>query len=435
MLLLTSKSFSQQPLNTQYVDQQTYTFLLEHKWDNLVILGKQALSQGIDFYYLRYRLGIAYFEKSNFHKALTHLYKAYDANPHDPTLKEYLYYANLIINRKQEARLIAETMTSSHRKNLGITSDLWIESIGIIYNRGEGDSSEHTNGTMFELDPALNGEQFISQNHSFIGVYLSHPVSSGFSVYHGYAHTRKEHYYYSQSDGFIYSDPSGTSNLHQYYISGIMRIARNLNLVAGTHYINIRYPIEVLVTRGANTFIGTETVSVNNYVGFASLYKHLPGFTLGGTVQYAGLNQGKQLQTDAKLAWYPTGNLNLYTVSTLSLQIERNHKIPQTHKMVFYQQVGGKITKNIWLELSGSIGDMKNFLRNDAVIVYNAMDMVKQQAGASLTLSLSKHVIANTRYTFSQNESVFNTSLPSGTALNKINYNSHSFTGGLAWIF
>lgn len=433
--MMTSRSFSQQSLNTQYVDQQTYTLLMEQKWDDVITLGKQALSQGIDFYYLRYRLGMAYFETSNFHKALTHLNKAFDANPHDPTLKEYLYFANLFINRKHEARLIAGSMTPTQRNSLGIESDLWIESIGITYNRGEGDSSEHTDGTMFELDPALNGEQFISRNHSFLGVYLSHPVSSGFSLYHGYAHTRKEHFYYSQSDGSIYSDPSGTSNLHQYYVSGIMRIARNLNLTAGAHYINIRYPMEVLITRGANTFIGTETVSLNNYIGFVSMYKHLPGFTLGGSVYYAGLNQETQLQTDAILAWYPTGNLNLYTVSTLSFQSESKQGASQTHRQVFYQQVGGKISNVIWLELFGSIGGMKNFLRSDAVVVYNAMDMVRQQAGASLTISLSKHVIANLRYTFSQNESVFNTYLPSDTALNIINYNSHSFTGGLAWIF
>lgn len=435
LLLMASKSFSQQSLNTHYVDQQTYALFLDHQWDDLIRLGKQSLSSGIDFYYLRYRMGIAYYNKSNFHQALPHLNKAYIENPNDPTLKEYIYFANLFINRRKEARLIAGSMGRKQRNRLSIDSDLWVESIEIHYNASEGDISESTDLGNFELDPAIDGNQFISKKHRFFGVFLSHPVNSRFSIYHGYSHTNKNHFVYNQLDGDINTEPSRTSRLNQYYISGIIRLARNLNLIAGAHFINIRYPFEVSISRGANTFTAIQTITSNNYVGFISMYKYLPLITIGGSVYYAGLNDEKQLQTDIMLSWYPLGNLNVYAVSTLSFQSEQNQLNAQTHRQVFFQQLGGKITNNLWLEVFGSTGDMKNFLRNDAVVVYNAMDMVRQQVGANVTFSLSKKLNTSLRYTFSQNRSVFNPSSPSGTALNTINYNSHSITGGLAWIF
>ncbi|MCX6268797.1 MAG: hypothetical protein NTW16_15835, partial [Bacteroidetes bacterium] len=84
----------------------TYRCYLDKKWDSVILVGKQALRQDIDYYYLRVRMGIAYFEKAAYFPAATHLKKARQFNSDDPVIASYLYYAYLYSNRVEEAASI-----------------------------------------------------------------------------------------------------------------------------------------------------------------------------------------------------------------------------------------------------------------------------------------------------------------------------------------
>lgn len=44
-------------------NKASYELYTQKKWDELIIVGKEALKNNFDFYYLRVRLGIAYYEK------------------------------------------------------------------------------------------------------------------------------------------------------------------------------------------------------------------------------------------------------------------------------------------------------------------------------------------------------------------------------------
>ena len=68
---------AQQPLSLISVDAQTYSLWQKKDWNGLIAAGKKALKADIDFYYLRVRMGIAYYEKKNYHMALLHFEKAY----------------------------------------------------------------------------------------------------------------------------------------------------------------------------------------------------------------------------------------------------------------------------------------------------------------------------------------------------------------------
>ena len=47
------------------IDSATYAQYLAGDWSTLVHEGKQAISQGVDYYYLRMRVGIAFYEMKN----------------------------------------------------------------------------------------------------------------------------------------------------------------------------------------------------------------------------------------------------------------------------------------------------------------------------------------------------------------------------------
>ena len=60
VIMLTSfagvSSMAATKIDFNTVDVLTYRYYQEKKWDSLIVIGKQALRQDIDYYYLRVRL-------------------------------------------------------------------------------------------------------------------------------------------------------------------------------------------------------------------------------------------------------------------------------------------------------------------------------------------------------------------------------------------
>jgi len=71
---------------------QTYQLYNEENWYQLTEVGQEAVKNGLDYFYLRIRMGIAYFHLKNYRKAATHLEKALDFNGADASALEYLYF-------------------------------------------------------------------------------------------------------------------------------------------------------------------------------------------------------------------------------------------------------------------------------------------------------------------------------------------------------
>jgi len=95
--------YSQERLTALSADTITYQQLLNQDWDALIETGNRALAAGIDFYYLRYRLGIAWYEKKNYHKAAVHFDKAFRMSSEDDLLREYLYFSYVFAGRGYES--------------------------------------------------------------------------------------------------------------------------------------------------------------------------------------------------------------------------------------------------------------------------------------------------------------------------------------------
>ncbi len=435
-LLVPLAACPQQPLNTNTTDEQTYTLYINQDWDGLIELGQEALAMGIDFYYLHVRIGIAWYEKKNYHKALGHFNKAHSINQDDPYLLEYLYYTNLFLLRRQEARLVARRMTPRQRRELGIRDDMWVESVEVSFQGNQAHDATDVNG-FFESGSvnATDGSQFISTGHRFVGLYMVHPVSPKLSIYHGFAHMRKEHAVFSRVNNQTFTNENTYSNLKQYYISGVTRITRSLMLITSFHAINIRYPVETTITRGVNTMVVSSMESLTDFAGCLSLYAHIGNITLGGSIHAAGLNNKRQVQGDGTIAWYPLGNMNLYAVSVVSFQSESALTENRNNRQVVFQRIGLRVANPLWVEGYASLGEMQNFLRSDALVVYNSMNAINRQLGAKMIFQLTQHIHTSFSYTFAQHESLFIPEAPGMQPTNALPYNSHSLNAGLVWTF
>jgi len=437
LFLLMNGIYAQEKLNTSLVDQQTLAYAREGDWDGVTKLGKEALRQGIDFYYLRYRMGVAWYMKKNYHQAAHHLHKAWEQNPGDPLLQEYLYFSLVFSGREMEARHFASGMSGQERSQLGIPDDKLIEKIHVLADLGSSDDQKVIED--FSLDPwAPDGSRFISRSHRVFQIGLLHPVTQGLSVYHVYTHTQKDHFVYSLSDGTGFIDPDSRSILNQYYLSGIWRLARNFRLVTALHYIHVTLPEQEGELPGGPGVPGgplaaTPATTWGDYVGSLALYRDMRYLTVGLSAHSSKLNEGRQHQGDLLLTLYPLGNPSLYIASTLSFQQETAENEYQTERLVFFQRIGGQLTSRLWVEGSLTLGDMNNFVRYDGALVFNAMDMIRQQAGVKTTLTLSSRLAVYAVYTAYKHQSQYRPAFFEGQPFDPLNFSSQTITGGIIW--
>ncbi len=93
-------------LDFKQINTESYRLYLAQEWDSLISLGKHALKQDVDFYYLRMRMGIARYDQKKYRQAGIHFRKALEFNQDDPVALEYLYYAYLFSGQIEQAKLL-----------------------------------------------------------------------------------------------------------------------------------------------------------------------------------------------------------------------------------------------------------------------------------------------------------------------------------------
>jgi len=112
-------TFSQNtPNDFKTIDATTYQLYMQKDWDSLILVGNEAIKNGEDYFYLRLRIGIAYYHKENYRKAASHLQKALQFNSVDTTTLEYLYYSYLFSKRDLEARILLSKFPDKLREKI-----------------------------------------------------------------------------------------------------------------------------------------------------------------------------------------------------------------------------------------------------------------------------------------------------------------------------
>ena len=433
---LSNKLSAQQSL--PQVDALTYQLFQQKAWDELIKEGNKAIQNGMDYYYLRVRMGIAYYEKTNYHDAIRHLEKAIKMNNAEAYLQEYLYYAYLFAGRNAEARLIAEEFSPALKKKTQTEQIPIVGKIDLAYNyTGQSDPSV-IDGFTAEVPIEIDGAQFIPHHHYYYYVGLGLDISPVFSLYQGYSYLKVDHLLYSQFMGEQFWEENYSSSLHQYYVAGNFLLSKGLSLLGGIHFIRRIFPVTTEVVTGPpgrpSVTLMTSNVGENDLVGFLSIYKRFNKVSLGISYYWGSLSNFKQNQGDVKLIYYPFGNLNLYTQSTFSYHQQDFGNGNMINNSVFDQQIGFKTTSWLWVEGYGTIGNMNNFLMNDGLLIFNRMDTIKQRLGGRLIILSDSNLKLTFDYSLFKNESEF-FPYSENESFNKKEYNVQSLTGILTWTF
>jgi tetratricopeptide (TPR) repeat protein len=358
--------YSQVALSVVDIDKVTYKQYVEKKWDELIKTGNNALKKNIDFYYLDIRMGVAYFEKKRYIKAISFLEKTLSKDNNNSLVNELLYYSYLYSGREMDASKLKKNMPYNVKKVLGmemknstveITFDFKLESFEDYYlNPDLGHLIEQTVVTGFNYFSFGLGNTFGSNNLYFNFGRINKSVD----FYHVYeVGSNGKKFYQINSDGNI--------NQNQLYIKYSNQINYGLNLTLAFNWINL--------STTDNTFL---TDITSNYVaGFIAIKKDIGNFKFSINTSVSNLESNLHIQPGTELLWYPFFNTNLYLYGKVSYNAGKTDE-SWNDDLVVTPGFGFRVL-TVYLEPSFTIGNIKNYLELDAFIVNNDIDVIKNR--------------------------------------------------------
>ena len=163
-------------LNFLTVEAKTYAQFLGQFWDELVVTGEKALNKHIDYYYLRLRLGVAYFQLNKFRQAEKQFNKAMKFNNEDPFLKEYLYFTYLKNGHYEQALKLS----------IGFDSTLKAKTVG-------NDSPIHL--IYSEAGGKVSNDHNIFENASYVQAGIGHRLSKYLNITHAFTNYNQQAFY------------------------------------------------------------------------------------------------------------------------------------------------------------------------------------------------------------------------------------------------
>jgi hypothetical protein len=435
-------------LDFRTVDELSYRYYTEQKWDSVIGIGKKALKQKIDYYYLRVRMGVSYFEKQEYFPAITHLKKARSFNSREPFVTDYLYRSYLCSNQPEEARLLKAKMPKA-TNGIPESKSKFVEQIHV--ESGYTLSSDRSPGNLSTLmgNDSIYGEQDLYGNNFYGNLGIKLDISRRVGLYLAYnylnfnktkyiAYGRFEHHLdnittddlggkifnYTFPDPWVISDTSFKYMVSQneVHLGATVLLPRGFKIMLAFHFIHVTYTM-------TNTIYGFDTIqyptyiaadntlftspftqlnysfpqkdtSFNNYLVSLRITRDIGIFNLGLSGSWSNLNNKKQFQAGALLTYYPLGNLNFYGTTTVTGFFQGTET-----RLLLSQVIGGKIAPWLWLEGNFYWGDYTNANIFNGSVVYNNSDIIDYRAGANLVFPIGKHLELSLIYQYFRKES------------------------------
>ena len=436
----------QKKLSTVEVDKLTYELYLKADWTKLIKEGNSALRQGFDFFYLRTRVGIAYYNLKKYRLAIRHFQKAHQILPTDEIISEYLYYSYLYSGRYSDASKLKSKLSYEMKKRLGIDARPSVSGVFVNYSFNTNKDTDDLLKQDFIEGDAVWGEQTINTTYNFASVELLQEVDPKVSLYHGINYVNISKIQQFRDNEFrgnrFLAEFDGTAKQYAYYINASILIDNGLILSPSLHLLHINTDVYYALDYSPQQF-SFYTYKATEYVANIQINKDLWNINVGGFGSVSNLNRQKQWQIGAALIYYPLGNLNLYSVTKATYH--NNTKTAETDDYYIYsiedpeviinQKIGFAV-KGVWIEGFASWGDKNNYNDGGGQVVYNSLGTVKNKYGANLIVPLGKATL-NIQYSFfeyADNYRTF-TELGADPTYITINSNYYSILGGLKWIF
>ncbi len=385
ILSLSILFFSQtkaQKLSYPLVNQLTYSQYLNKDWRNLIQTGKKSLKQGIDFYYLRNRMGIAYFELKKYGLAVIQFQKSLEMNP-DDYIKKSLYYSYLYAGRLTDAFSMTQKFSPEIKEELklkyklqSINIDLFIESMQ--YNALQ---ISDINGT-----ENLKGTQEITKSRFSPKISLSFAQKNGRNIF-SYQFLHNANIYRLQDGTDSVQNFETSTNQHRFYYLKSFRLNNSfnfnyaLNLLPG---VGQSVSLQTLSGKGRfqqESYITTNYSFLDWQVTGGIAYKSV-FYKISMGAAYGQFSSRSYSQIEILPTIYPLANLNLYFSPKYIIQFGK--------PAIYGLSAGSKIFSKMWLQLDYLKANNTAFSTNLGSIVYNSAEKINDLTTLSLIFPFKK---------------------------------------------
>ena len=332
-------------------ENSSRTWYLQGQWDSIIIHQKRLYElSGLDYYYLRYRLAEAYFQKGNYELAAYHFDKTSKLNSLDTFCIKRKLQSLLAMGRYQEGSLVEGQLQKQ-----GVKTDRFGTSrLNSIHAETE---------VQFSSDPDVGDLKFFAGGFGFA-------ARPGLSLQFEYQQVNQD-YYFGNTKQEVFHGLISYANPHG------LRLQLNGNLVS-TEFIPVDANIRYYTYQSAG--IG--------------LSKHVHNWQLGIESTYSNFNYDEQIQGNIHASWWPKGNSSFSIHHTLIAQYQFS-KLSYVSKPSLLLRLGNRF----YLSAYSFIGNTTNLIENEGSLLNNSLDNTRFRASLMLnwfaTNTIQVYVLAS----------------------------------------
>jgi hypothetical protein len=373
VVAITTNAFAQNDFKT--LDAVTYDYYLKGDYLNLKNSADKLLSGGIDYYYLRMRLGITAFNCQKYAESATNFRKALGFNSSDTLSQWYLYYSYLYSGRQADARLFLGSIPPDSKDHMQISAEK-----SISYS--------------------------VFAGSSFSGFNQETPVTTRL-----YRESLKSAYsFYAGIEAEFLKRFSGTLAVTTYTKTGLYnsyenRYGTDFSLTQAQIYGKLSAALfpgwEISVFGHTATYYALPATAflINEYTVGTGISKNWWKIRTEAEISVSNFSNSMQVREEGHIIWLPEGNLNLYLTTGGMYQWDINWG--GTYQV--NEEIGYRITKNLWMETGFIIGNSFLYARNQGYNMNNSFQVPSNFFYANIILPLKRINISLTPF-YSQHQ-------------------------------
>jgi hypothetical protein len=390
------------------LDRKMYEYYLKSDYINLKRTADTMLSLGIDYYYLRVRLGLTEYNIQKYSSAVNDLSRAIEFNSLDTTSHEYIYNSYMFSGRKTDAMIYLKAIPDG-KKNIFLQT----EDVPFPTEFFFGFSGGAYDVVTYQTN-SLNYEAV--KSNSAINAGVEAYFLKRFKGTLAYSSFHKSGTRYSP---LITSGENLNFNQNQVYakISGSLFPGWEFSVFSHTVFYN------EAVTQGmpGNRIIISQQITES--LGGIGISKNLWKIHTGANISFSNFSNSNQIRGEGYFTLLPSGNLNLYLTSGLMSQ--RDKIWGGTYQVS--QEIGLKIFKSLWLEAGLINGNSFLYGRNQGSMLNNSFQIPVTTIYSNLIILPGRHLNITITPYYSENN-IYSWDLTAYSRTNKLIINSF---GGL----
>lgn len=362
---------------SEQVDYQTYNSFKKKDYNTTIQLGNKAIKQGIDFYFLRYRLGVSYFENTNYEAAISNLEKANEFDSNDPVLMEYLYYSYIYTNRNAKSVELLTILPDDLKAKLNHKSSLFKSISAEVGVLKTNNFDTYKNVNLKGTNNFAHGTFY--SDVVFGNIFTNNQITPNFNLQNLFSLVSNTSNDLFQSSlpierSQIFTDKNNYlqwNSISSYYFKG-------WNIGVGFGVYNSNFITYTPPLQPNAPFSSTKT-NTTNFSTSISLSRKLAYFEPSLAITLTNLSNSHTISIEGALNYFPLGNLNFY--GNTKIGIVKNNSETNT---IITQLLGLKISKKIWIEGYGAYGNHQNYISDNGLYVFNTPNKINWYAGSNL---------------------------------------------------